>query len=70
MLDFARTWLPFIYLYSVGGIAFSIGVYLIIKSKSLNTYNSKHKKWLYILIFGFLYYAGIHGSLIVLAIKG
>ncbi len=70
MLDFARTWLPFIYLYSVGGIAFSIGVYLIIKSKSLNTYNRKHKKWLYILIFGFLYYAGIHGSLIVLAIKG
>ena len=70
MLDFSRTWLPFIYLYSVGGIAFSIGVYLIIKSESLNTHNSKHKKWLYILIFGFLYYAGIHGSLIVLAIKG
>ena len=70
MLDFARTWLPFIYLYSVGGIAFSIGVYLIIKSKSLNTHNIKHKKWLYILIFGFLYYAGIHGSVLVLAIKG
>tara|TARA_Y100001970_G_C14087930_1_gene778385 strand:+ start:325 stop:537 length:213 start_codon:yes stop_codon:yes gene_type:complete len=70
MLDFARTWLPYIYLYSIGGIAFLIGIYLITKSQSLNTDNNNHKRWLYILIFGFLYYAGIHGSLILLAIKG
>ena len=68
MLEFTRTWLPFIYLYSVGGAAFLIGIYLITKSKSLNTDNNNHKRWLYILIFGFFYYAGIHGSLILLAI--
>ena len=70
MIEFARTWLPYIYLYGVGGIAFLIGIYIIIKSKSLNTESNHHKKWLYVLIFGFLYYAGIHGSLILLAIKG
>ena len=30
-LTFHHTWLPFIYLYGVGGIAFLIGMYLIIK---------------------------------------
>ena len=30
MLDFARTWLPFISLYGVGGFAFLIGIILIL----------------------------------------
>jgi len=68
MLEFANTWMPFIYLYGVGGVAFVIGIYLIIKSKSLNIDNIDHKRWLYVLIFGFLYYAGIHTCLILLAL--
>ena len=68
MLDFSRTWLPFIYLYGVGGFAFLIGMYLITKSNALNLGNQKHKKWLYVLIFGFIYYAGIHLVFILLAL--
>ena len=40
MLDFSRTWLPFIYLYGVGGIAFVIGTILIIKTNAL-TYHRR-----------------------------
>ena len=68
MLDFSRTWLPFIYLYGVGGFAFLVGMYLITKSNALNLSDQKHKKWLFILIFGFIYYAGIHSLFILLAL--
>ena len=34
-LTFFHTWLPFIYLYGVGGIAFLIGMFLIVKTKAL-----------------------------------
>ncbi|GIS55144.1 hypothetical protein Ct9H90mP29_21860 [bacterium] len=43
MLDFSRTWLPFIYLYGVGGIAFMIGTILIIKTNALNLSSQSHK---------------------------
>ena len=68
MLDFSRTWLPFIYLYGVGGIAFSVGIYLITKTKALNIYRNDHLLWLAILLFGFFYYASIHRIFISLAL--
>ncbi len=68
MLDFSRTWLPFLYLYGVGGIAFSLGIYLITKTKALNIYRNDHLLWLAILFFGFFYYASIHRIFISLAL--
>ena len=35
-LTFYHTWLPFIYLYGVGGIAFLIGMYLITRTRALS----------------------------------
>ena len=70
MLDFSRTWLPFIYLYGVGGIAFMIGTILIIKTNALNLSSQSHKNWLVILLFGFIYYAGIHAAFILIALRG
>ena len=70
MLDTFRTWLPFIYLYGVGGLAFLIGIALIIKTNALNTSSNGHKNWLIILLFGFYYYAGIHAFFILIALKG
>ena len=61
MLDFSRTWLPYIYLYGVGGGIFLIGIYIILKSKSLKMERKRHKLWFHILIFGILYYMGLHG---------
>jgi len=34
-MEFANTWLPFIYLYGVGGIAFVLGMLLILRTKAL-----------------------------------
>ncbi len=67
MLDFARTWLPFVYLYGVGGFAFLIGIYLILKTNALDVSLPDHKRWLVILFFGFVYYASIHATFILLA---
>ena len=70
MLDFSRTWLPFIYLYGVAGIAFLIGTILIIKTNALNLSSQSHKNWFIILLFGFIYYAGIHATFILIALRG
>ena len=68
-LTFYHTWFPFIYLYGVGGIAFLIGMFLIIWTRALSLRKMHHKKWLFVLIFGFLYYASIHGTFIIMALK-
>tara|TARA_B100001750_G_C15366238_1_gene524898 strand:+ start:161 stop:463 length:303 start_codon:yes stop_codon:yes gene_type:complete len=61
MLDFSRTWIPYIYLYGVGGGIFLIGLFIILRSRSLKPERVRHKGWYRILIFGFFYYMGIHG---------
>ncbi len=68
MLDFSRTWLPYLYLYFVGGIAFVFGMILIIRTKALRISFNRHKKWVFILLYGFIFYAGIHALFIYLAI--
>ncbi len=67
-MEFANTWLPFIYLYGVGGIAFVVGMLLILRTKALEVSFERHKKWLWVLIYGFLFYAGLHATFILLAI--
>ena len=69
ILTFYHTWLPFIYLYGVGGIAFSIGMFLIIRNKALILEKIHHKKWLVVLVCGFVYYAFIHGAFILMALN-
>ena len=61
MLDFSRTWLPYLYLYGVGGGIFLIGMYIILRSRSLKPERIRHREWYHILVFGLLYYMGIHG---------
>jgi len=68
MMDFNRVWLPFLYLYGVGGFIFLIGIYIISKSRSLKRERQRHKKWFYVLIFGFIYYVGIHSFFTLAAI--
>ena len=61
MLDFSRTWLPYLYLYGIGGGIFLIGMYIILRSRSLKPERIRHREWYHILIFGLVYYMGIHG---------
>ena len=60
MVDFQRVWLPYMYLYIVGGGIFVIGMYIILRSNSLNRDRARHRHWLHVLIFGLIYYMGIH----------
>lgn len=68
MLDFSRSWIPFLYLYGVGGGIFVIGMIIILRSHSLKKERVRHNTWLHVLIFGFLYYMGIHSIFTFLAL--
>lgn len=59
-LGFSRIWLPFIYLYGVGGLIFFAGLGIVLKSQALDLKLAVHRKWLKILIFGFFYYMFLH----------
>ncbi len=63
MLPFEHTWLPFIYLYSLGGLLFLIGIWIIFRAKSIDLRRSHHRRWLFILIFGYIWYFSIHALL-------
>ena len=43
MLDFSRIWIPYIYLYGVGGGFFLIGMFIILRSRSLKLERVRHK---------------------------
>ena len=59
-MDFTHTWLPFIYLYGLGGILFVAGIIITIKSGSFDLNRHAHKKWMWILLFGFVWYLMMH----------
>ena len=66
-MSFEQTWLPFIYLYGVGGIAFVMGMFLIFKTNALRVNYNKHKNWIWILFYGYFFYVSIHALFIFLA---
>jgi hypothetical protein len=68
MPSFFNSWLPFIYLYGVGGIFFFSGLYLIVKSGSLNLQKKYHRSWLKVLVSGFFFFVLLHASLIIAAL--
>ncbi|HBR86903.1 MAG TPA: hypothetical protein DEA65_03580 [Candidatus Marinimicrobia bacterium] len=65
---FSHSWLPFLYLYGVGGIFFALGLFIIRRSGSLNLTKPRHSKWLKVLYFGFVWYLMIHGVFTYLAL--
>ena len=67
-MNFYQTWLPFFYLYGVGGIAFLLGTLLIYKTGALRVSHEIHKKWIWVLFYGYFFYAFIHALFIYLAI--
>jgi hypothetical protein len=68
MPSFSHTWLPYIYLYGVGGIFFVIGLIITNKSGAMDLKKKKHRFWFKILIFGFFYYMALHFFLTFAAI--
>jgi len=68
MPPFSHTWLPYIYLYGVGGIFFVIGLIITKKSGAMDLKKKKHRFWFKILLFGFVYYMAIHFFLTIAAL--
>jgi len=60
MPPFSHTWLPFIYLYGVGGLFFLIGMIIIKKSNAIDLKKKRHRFWFKVLIFGFFYFVLFH----------
>ena len=59
-MPFSHAWLPYIYLYGVGGLLFGSGLVITIKSGSLDLKRPGHKMWLAVLIFGFIWFMVMH----------
>jgi hypothetical protein len=60
-LDFDRVWLPYIYLYGVGGVFFVSGLVMILRSEAYNKKSPSDRRWMGLMFFGFVWYAGLHG---------
>lgn len=68
MPSFFSTWIPFLYLYLVGGLFFAVGLLIIIKSGALNKNNPRHRRWLKIMVCGYFFFLILHFSLIIAAL--
>ena len=68
-LPFERVWLPFIYLYGVGGIFFFSSLWLTARAGAFRKERKGDGIWLKVLLFGFFWYAAIHGGIILFAIS-
>jgi hypothetical protein len=68
MLTFKDIWLPYIYLYGVGGIFFFFGMGLIRKTGGIDLTRKKHRYWYRIMFLGFFYFMLMHLVLILLAL--
>ncbi|MCS7053015.1 MAG: hypothetical protein NZM09_04705 [Ignavibacterium sp.] len=65
---FFQSWLPFIYLYGIGGIFFFSGMYIIHKSGALNIKKRNHKFWVKVLYGGYFFFMFLHAFLIISAL--
>ena len=68
MSYFSHSWLPFIYLYGLGGLLIISGIIITLKSGSFNLKNHIHQQWLWVLVFGFIWYMAMHGVLTLIAL--
>jgi hypothetical protein len=53
-------WWPYVYQYGVGLVVFVTGMTLILKYKSCVLARRQDRFWFGVLIFGFIWYAGLH----------
>ena len=68
MPSFFNSWLPFIYLYGVGGFFFLVGMIIIRKSGAINLGIKRHRYWYRVLIFGYFYFVAFHAFFTILAL--
>lgn len=67
-MDFARVWLPYLYLYGAGGLLFFGGLWMVLRSEAFDKRRASDRRWLRILIGGFILYMALHGAGILVAL--
>ena len=53
-------WTPYLYQYAMGGIVFSVGLWVIRASGACDFARPGDRRWFAVLLFGYLWYAGLH----------
>ena len=61
-------WAPFLYQYLLGGLVFVIGLWIIRRSGACDFDRPGERRWFYLLIFGYAWYAAMHGIVTWLAV--
>ena len=67
-MDFERVWAPYLYLYGLGGLLFVAGLVMVLRSEAFQARRRTDRRWLGVLVFGFLWYAALHGAGILAAL--
>lgn len=67
-MDFARVWLPYLYLYGVGGLFFSVTLALVLRSGACRPARAVDRRWRRYLVLGLLWTAGLHGAVTLAAL--
>jgi len=68
MSYFSHSWLPYIYQYGLGGLIFIIGMILTLRAASFDLSHPRHKKWMIVLLLGFVWYLVMHGAMTLAAL--
>jgi uncharacterized membrane protein YjjB (DUF3815 family) len=68
MSYFSHSWLPYIYQYGLGGLIFVVGLILTLRAGSFDLSRPRHKKWLIVLLLGFVWYLVMHGAMTLAAL--
>jgi len=68
MSYFSHSWLPYIYQYGLGALVFAIGLWITLRSGSFTPSLPRHRKWLVVLLLGFVWYLVLHGALTLAAL--
>lgn len=58
--SFINIWLPYIYLYGIGGLFFVTGMILVKKAGGYNPLRKRHRFWWKVTIAGFFYFMVLH----------
>ncbi|MEE9189525.1 MAG: hypothetical protein V3U16_02000 [Candidatus Neomarinimicrobiota bacterium] len=67
-LPFSHVWLPYIYLYGMGGLLFFAGIFVTLRAKSFDLSRKSHQRWFFVLMFGFVWFLVMHGCWTLAAI--
>lgn len=60
-------WTPFLYQYLLGGLVFGIGLLVIRMSGACDYTRPGDRKWFWVLVFGYGWYAAMHAILVYLS---